>query len=75
MSPACSQCGEEGCSVHGRCAGGQSRQSTGEPAGQWRYSLQQNVSLLFCDENLVSECEAGFERRLYCDNCFLDQLI
>ena len=36
MSPGCSQCGEEGSSVHGRRAGGQSRQSTGEPAGQWR---------------------------------------
>lgn len=38
MSPGCSQCGEEGCSVHGRCAGGQQRQSAGEPAGQRRYS-------------------------------------
>lgn len=38
MSSGCSQCGEEGGSVHGRRAGGQSRQSTGEPAGQWRYS-------------------------------------
>ncbi len=38
MSPGCSQCGEEGCSVHGRRAGRQSRQSTGEPAGQRRYS-------------------------------------
>lgn len=37
MSPPCSQCGEEGGSVHGRRVGGQSRQSAGEPAGQWRY--------------------------------------
>lgn len=37
MSPGCSQCGEEGGSVHGRRAGRQSRQSAGEPAGQWRY--------------------------------------
>lgn len=38
MSPGCSQCGEEGGSVHGRRAGRQSRQSAGEPAGQRRYS-------------------------------------
>lgn len=38
MSPGSSQCGEEGSPVHGRRAGGQSRQSAGEPAGQWRYS-------------------------------------
>lgn len=42
MSPDCSQCGEEGCAVHGWRAGGQSRQSTGELAGQWRYSRLYN---------------------------------
>lgn len=42
MSHACLQRGEEGCPVHGWCVGGQSRQSTGELAGQWRYSLQES---------------------------------
>lgn len=37
---SCSQCGEEGRSVHGRRAGGQPRQSSGEPAGQWRWGLR-----------------------------------
>lgn len=50
MSPGCSQCGEEGCSVHGRRAGRQSRQSAGEPAGQRRYFDAQCVSDYFSNK-------------------------
>lgn len=38
MTLNCSQCCEEGGPVHGRRVGRQSRQSAGEPAGQWRYT-------------------------------------
>lgn len=30
------QCSEEGGPIHGRCSGGQPRQSPGELTGQWR---------------------------------------
>src|SRR4029434_5052977 len=38
------QCCEKGGAVHGRCAGGQPRQSPREPAGQWR-SLCHQINL------------------------------
>ena len=61
MSPGCSQCGEEGCSVHGRRAGRQSGQSSGEPAGQRRYS---DGYWTFCPHYLVPKSCLIMQRKV-----------